>query len=76
VVRDPVAQVKATEPAIRQVQMHLFAEPPLGPDAEAIPDQQHPDQQLGIDGRAAGMAVTVCKMDADAVQIDKPINGP
>jgi hypothetical protein len=28
--------------------MHLFAQPPLGPDTKAIPHQQHPDQQFGI----------------------------
>ena len=33
--------------------MHLLAEPTLGPDAEAIPDKQHPDHQLGVDRRAA-----------------------
>ena len=56
--------------------MHLFAQPPLGPDAEAIPDQQHPDQQLEIDRRTACVAVETSKMGADAAQIDKPINGP
>ncbi len=76
VIRDPVAQIEAAEPAIRQVQMHLFAEPPLGPDAEAIADQQHPDQQLGIDGRTARVAVEIRKMGADAAQVDEPINGP
>ena len=31
-----IAQIEAAEPAIRQVQMHLLAEPPLRPDAEGI----------------------------------------
>src|SRR6056297_2954224 len=75
-IRDPVTQIKAAEPAIREVQMHLFTQPALGPDAEAIPDQQHPDQQFRIDRRAAGVAVELRKMRADAAQIDKPINGP
>src|SRR6056297_1243968 len=75
-IRDPVTQIKAAEPAIREVQMHLFTQPALGPDAEAIPDQQHPDQQLGIERRAACVAVETGKIGADAAQIDKPINGP
>src|ERR1700730_2205697 len=37
-----------TKPAIRQVEVHLIAQPPLRPDAEAIADDQHPNQQLGI----------------------------
>src|SRR6056297_4023923 len=75
-IRDPVSQIKAAEPAIREVQMHLFTQPALGPDAEAIPDQQHPDQQFRIDRRAACVAVETGKIGADAAQIDKPINGP
>jgi hypothetical protein len=74
-IRDPVTQVKPAEPAIREVQMHLFAQPPFGPDAEAIPHQQHPDQQFGIDRRAACVAVETGKMGADAAQVDEPING-
>src|SRR6056297_2148672 len=74
-IRDPVAQIEAAEPAIREVQMDLFAQPPFRPDAEAIANQQHPDQQFGIDRRAAGMAVETGKMGADAAQIDKPVDG-
>src|SRR5437763_16136375 len=37
------------KPAIRQVEMHLFAQPPLRADAEAIADDQYPNQQLRID---------------------------
>ena len=44
-----IGQIEATEPAIRQVQMHLLAEPPLRPDTEGIAHDQHPDHQLGID---------------------------
>ncbi len=74
-IRDPVAQVEAAEPAIREVQMHLFTKSPLRPDTEAIPDQQHPDQQLGIDRRPAGMAVKFDQVGTDAAQVDEPING-
>ncbi|SLN70253.1 hypothetical protein PEL8287_03903 [Roseovarius litorisediminis] len=55
--------------------MHLFAEPSLGPDAEAIADQQHADQQFGIDGGAARVAVELRKMRADAAKIDEPVDG-
>ncbi|SLN60796.1 hypothetical protein PEL8287_03311 [Roseovarius litorisediminis] len=55
--------------------MHLFAEPSLGPDTEAIADQQHADQQFGIDGGAARVAVELRKMRADAAKIDEPVDG-
>lgn len=74
-IRDAVAQIETAEPPIRQVQMHLLAQPPLRPDAEAIAHQQHPDEELGIDGRPSGVAVEIGKVGADPGQVDKPING-
>jgi len=74
-IRDPVAQIEAAEPAICQVQMHLFAQPPLRPDAEGIAHQQHSDQQLGTDGGTAGVVVEICKMGTDAAQVDEPVDG-
>lgn len=56
--------------------MHLFAKSPFGPDAEAVANQQHPDQQLGIDRGAASIAVERGQMLADTGQIDKPVNRP
>ena len=37
--------------------MDFFAQPPLGADAEAVANDQHPNQQLRIDRGASGMAV-------------------
>jgi hypothetical protein len=73
-IRHPVAQIEAAEPAIRQVQMHLFAQATLRTDAETISDQKHPDQQLGIDGGTAGVAVEICKVGTNAAQIDEPVD--
>ena len=33
---DAIIEVETAKPAIREVQMHLLAEPPFRPDAEAI----------------------------------------
>ena len=33
---------------VRQVEVNLLAQPPLRADAEAVADDQHPDQQPGI----------------------------
>jgi hypothetical protein len=75
VIRDPVTQVKAAEPAIGEVEMDLLTQPPLRSDPEAIADQQHPDKQLGIDGGTAGVAVEICKMGTDAADVDEPVDG-
>ena len=74
-VRHPIRQIKTAEPAIGEVQMHLFAKPPLGSDSQAIPHQQHADQQLGIDRRAACVAVERGQMMPDTGQIDEAVDG-
>jgi len=50
-------QTEATEPATGEVYMHLLAQPPLPPDAHAIADDQHPDDQLGMDRRPSRLPV-------------------
>ena len=51
--------------------MNLFAEPPFGPDTEAIPHQQHTDKKFGIDRRTTSIAVKRGKILAD---IDRSTN--
>ena len=73
-VRHRIREIKAAEPAISKVQMDLLAKPALGPDAEAIPNQKHADQQLWINRWAASVAVKFCKMWTDTAQVNKPVN--
>ena len=56
--------------------MHLLAEPPFGPDAEAVADQQHPHHQLGIDGGATDRAIKWLQLIAQLVQIEHDIDLP
>jgi len=49
VVGHLVLQSQSAEPPMRQVQVDFLAQPPLGPDAEAITHDQHANQQPGID---------------------------
>jgi hypothetical protein len=56
VIRHRVFQTQPAEPAIRQVQVNFLAQPPLGPDAEAVTHDQHANQQLWINRGATGMA--------------------
>ncbi len=53
--------------------MNLLTPPTFRPNAKAIPRQEHPDQQLRINRRVARVAVELCQILADVVQIDKPI---
>ena len=47
-----VVKIEATKPAVRKVKVDLFAQPPLGADAVAIADDQHPIISSGsIEGR-------------------------
>ena len=55
--------------------MHLFAEAPLRPDAEAVAHQQHADQQLGIDRRPPDRAVEPRQVRPHALQIHEAVDG-
>ena len=55
--QEGVAKIEAAEPAIGEVQFDLFAQLPLEADAVAVTDDEHPDHQLGVDRRAADLAV-------------------
>src|ERR1700683_2779306 len=57
VVGHLVVKIKTTKPPICKVQFKLLAQPPLEADAVAIPDDQHPDHQLGINRRSANLAI-------------------
>src|SRR3546814_12297798 len=57
VVRHRTVQAEPAEPAIRQVEMNLVAQPALRPDAHAIADDQHSDHEPRIDRGTAGVAV-------------------
>lgn len=46
---------KAAEPAVCQVEMDLFAQAPLRPNAGAITDQQHPDHKFRINRRSTDL---------------------
>jgi hypothetical protein len=74
VVRHRVFQSQPAEPAIRQIQVDFLAQPPLGPNAEAVTHNQHADQQLWINRGPAGMAVERGKVPVQITQIKKLVN--
>ena len=55
--------------------MDLIADPPFGPNSEAVADQQHADHQFGIDRGPACVAVERSQMPANAAEIDEAVYG-
>jgi hypothetical protein len=69
-----IFKAQPAEPAIRQVQMGLFAQPPLRANAVAITDDQHANHQFGIDPRTPNRAIEIVEVTAQVAQIETPIN--
>jgi hypothetical protein len=65
---------QSAKPAIGQIEVNLLAQPPLGTNAEAVADKQHPDHQLRIDRGASDVAVIGLKMCPNARQVDEPVD--
>ncbi len=68
VIRHLVVKIEAAEPPVGKVERDLLGEPALRADAVAVADDEHPDQELGIDRGLAGMAVIGSEL---TVQIGK-----
>ena len=75
-VRHFAVEAQPAEPAVGQVEVDFLAQAPLGADTKAVPHQQHPDHQLGINRRPTHRAVVRLKVDPNARQIDEPVNRP
>jgi hypothetical protein len=41
-------KAQSAKPAVREIEVHLLAKPPLGPDAVAIADERHSDHQFRV----------------------------
>jgi hypothetical protein len=63
-----------TEPAVSEVQVNLLAQPTFGTNAVAIANQQHPDQQFGINRRPANRAVKWRQVAPNIRQIDETVD--
>jgi hypothetical protein len=74
VIRHMAVQTEPAKPAIGQVEMHLFAQPPLRADAKAVTNDQHPDHQLGIDRGAADRAVEGRQMPSQIIEIKETVD--
>jgi hypothetical protein len=63
-IENVAVEAQVTKPAISQIKVDLFAQPPLGADAETIADDQHPDHQHWINRRPSDLTVVGFKMRA------------
>ncbi len=55
-----------------QNEMHFLAQVPLEPNAEAVADDQHPDQEFRINRGSADVAVERGEVLAQIVEIKEP----
>jgi hypothetical protein len=68
------SQAEAAEPAVRQFQVDFLAQPLLGADAEAVGDDQHPDQQFRVDRGPTLLAVIGRQLLPQPVEFDEPVD--
>ena len=68
VIRNLGLEVEATKPAIGKVELDLFAQPPLRADAVTVANNEHADQQLGIDRGSADLAIEPLQLRAQLGQ--------
>src|SRR6202035_3607449 len=67
-------QTEPAEPAIRQIEMNLFAEPPLGPDAHTVADHQHSDGQLRVNRGSSNPTVKRLQSLTETLELEMPVN--
>src|SRR6185503_7901620 len=73
-VRDVAVEPEAAEPAVRQVEVNLLAQAPLGADAEAVSHDQYPDHQLGIDRGPTNGAIERRHLPPQLAKLYEPID--
>jgi hypothetical protein len=74
VIRHLANEPEPAEPPVSQIEMDLFAQPPLRTDAEAVADDQHADHQLGINRGASRATVERRQLSSYAAKLDEPID--
>ena len=54
--------------------MNLVAKPPLGPDAHAVADHQHPDHQLRINRGPSNLTAKGLQSLTETIKVEMPVN--
>jgi hypothetical protein len=76
VIRHLAVQSEAAEPAIGEVEMDLFTQPPLRTNAHCVTDNQHPHHQFGIDRGTASAAIEWLQLLANAIEFEMTVYPP
>jgi hypothetical protein len=72
-VRHDIVHAEATEPAMRQVEVHPGTKLPLGADAAEVADQQHAHHQLRVDRRPPDRTVMRRHDAADEFRVQQRV---
>ena len=72
--RNLAVEPEPAEPAIRQIEMDLFAKPPFGADAHAVADDQHAHHQLGVDRGPTYAAVERLQRSAEIGEVQVAVD--
>lgn len=73
-VRNLAVQSQTAEPSIAEVKVDFLAEPPLGSNAHAVSNDQHPDHQLRSNRGTADRAAERLQFRAYALQIEELVD--
>jgi hypothetical protein len=76
VIGNLAIQTESAEPPVRQIEVNLFAESALGPNAHAIADDQHPHYQCRVDRGSPRPTVEGLQSLTKAIEVEMPIDAP
>ena len=70
-IGDITVEPEPAEPPVRQIEVDLFAQAPLGANTEAVPEDEHPDHQIGINRWPSHRAVERRQLAAQFRQLEQ-----
>jgi len=76
VIGNPVLDAEAAKPAVSEVHLHLAAQRALRADREHVTEDEHPDHQLRINRRPAGVGIVRRQLGAHPREIENRRDPP
>jgi len=70
----PVLDAELAKPPIRQIDLHLTAQPPLRADRKHVAHNEHPDHQHRVDRGPTGVRVVWRKLLVHPIQIENAVD--
>ena len=75
-IGDITVEPEPAEPPVSQIEVDFLAETSFGADTEAVPDDEHPNHQLGINRWPSQHAVERRELATQFRQVDKAVDRP